>query len=283
MDTTKPSAFSVSPAALASLLDGPIPPLLIDVRKNAAFAESPCMLSGALRRDPLEVARWAAGLPPATSVVVYCVHGHEVGCNTMRALRQQGVDAHYLEGGIEAWREQALPVMSKPPGATTRWVTRARPRVDRIACPWLIRRFVDASAEFLYVPTEQVAVVAQRDQAIAYDVGPHVLRTAFTHDGERCSFDAFVRLYRLGGDAALVRLAHIVRGADTDRLDLTPQSGGLVALSLGMSRIEPDDQCMLQAMMPLYDALYAWCQDAVRGQDEKHTWSALPSSTPTRP
>jgi len=119
MDTTKPSASSFSPAALASLLDGPKPPLLIDVRKNPAFAESPCMLPGALRRDPLELARWATSLPPAARVVVYCVHGHEVSCDITQALRQQGLDAHYLEGGIEAWREQALPVVAKPPGADT--------------------------------------------------------------------------------------------------------------------------------------------------------------------
>ncbi len=278
MDTTKPSSFSVSPSVLARALDGVNPPLLVDVRKNQAFAGSAYTLHGALRRDPLEVAQWARVLPPCASVVVYCIHGHEVGVSNMQALREQGVEAMYLEGGIEAWREQGLPVVAKPAGSHTRWVTRARPRVDRIACPWLIRRFVDAQAQFLYVPTDQVASIALREQATAYDVADHVAPTRFTHDGELCSFDAFVQAYRLGGDPALARLAQIVRGADTDRLDLTPQSGGLVALSLGMSRVESDDHRMLDAMMPLYDALYAWCQNAVRGQDEKHTWSAGPAS-----
>lgn len=278
MDTTKASSFSVSPSLLARALDGRSPPLLVDVRKNQAYVESACTLFGALRRDPLEVAQWGRTLPPSALVVVYCIHGHEVGVNTMQALRDQGIEAVYLEGGIEAWREQGLPVVAKPVGSPTRWVTRARPRVDRIACPWLIRRFVDAQALFLYVPTDQVGIIAQREQATAYDVADHVALTRFTHVGEMCSFDAFIQAYRLGGDAALERLAQIVRGADTDRLDLTPQSGGLVALSLGMSRIEPDDHRMLEAMMPLYDALYAWSQDAVRGQDEKHTWSAAPAS-----
>ncbi|MDP2369534.1 chromate resistance protein ChrB domain-containing protein [Rhodoferax sp.] len=278
MDTTKPSSFSVSPSVLSRALEGPWPPLLIDVRKSHAFAESAWTLPGALRRYPLEVAQWARTLPHGPAVVVYCIHGHEVSVNTMQALRDQGIAATFLEGGIEAWREQGLPVVAKPLAAFTRWVTRARPRVDRIACPWLIRRFVDAQAQFLYVPTDQVATIAQREQATAYDVADNVAPTRFTHVGELCSFDAFIRAYRLGGDAALERLAQIVRGADTDRLDLTPQSGGLVALSLGMSRVEPDDHRMLEAMMPLYDALYAWCQDAVRGQDEKHTWSAAPAS-----
>lgn len=278
MDTTKPSSFCVSASLLAHALDRPSPPLLVDVRKNPAFAESAFTLHGALRRDPLEVAQWARTLPPSASVVVYCIHGHEVGANTMQALRGQGIEAVYLEGGIEAWREQGLPVVAKPAGSHTRWVTRARPRVDRIACPWLIRRFVDAQAQFLYVPTDQVATVAQREQAIAYDVAAQVAPTRFTHVGELCSFDAFIQAYRLGGDAALVRLAQIVRGADTDRLDLTPQSAGLVALSLGMASLQADDHRMLEVMMPLYDALYAWCQDAVRGHDEKHTGAAAPAS-----
>ena len=155
----------------------------------------------------------------------------------------------------------------------TRWVTRERPKIDRIACPWLIRRFVDAAAEFLYVPTAQVRETARAQSATPYDVDPKVAATPFTHVGERCSFDAFVSHYQLGGDAALVRLATIVRGADTARLDLAPQAAGLLAVSLGMSRTHADDHAMLEALMPVYDALYAWCRDAVAGQDEKHNWT----------
>lgn len=280
MDTTKPSAnsssssaaFSCLPTVLAAQLLRSDAPLLIDVRKNEAFFASGYTLPGALRRDPQQLDTWAGTLPPATSVLVYCVHGHEVSQSTLSALRQRGMNAQFLEGGIEAWREEGLPLSVKATGSATRWVTRERPKIDRIACPWLLRRFVDAQAQFLYVPTDQVAAVAEREVAMAYDVGPQVASTLFTHEGERCSFDAFIKIYRLGADTALEKLADIVRGADTDRLDLAPQCAGLLAVSLGMSRSMSDDHAMLDAMMPVYDALYTWCRDAVAGTDEKHNW-----------
>jgi Fe-Mn family superoxide dismutase len=114
MDTTNPSQFSVSATSLAAALGWPCPPLLLDVRKNGAFAESTCMLPGALHRDPFAVAHWGQSLRHASLVVVHCVHGHEVSINTMLALRQMGIDARYLEGGIEGWRTQGLPVTHKP-------------------------------------------------------------------------------------------------------------------------------------------------------------------------
>jgi rhodanese-related sulfurtransferase len=276
MDTTKPSSrsasFSRSPADLATQLRASDGPLLIDVRKNEAFIASDHTLPGALRRDPLQLETWAGSLPAATAVLVYCVHGHEVSQNTMTTLRQHGINAQFLQGGIEAWRDQALPVTAKPAGSSTRWVTRERPKIDRIACPWLLRRFVDASAQFLYVPATQVRAVAQAQNATPYDVNAEVADTRFTHEGELCSFDAFVKIYRLGADTALIRLADIVRGADTDRLDLAPQAAGLLAVSLGMSRRLTDDHAMLETMMPVYDALYAWCRDVVAGTDEQHSW-----------
>jgi hypothetical protein len=203
---------------------------------------------------------------------VYCVHGHEVSQGVARALRTQGRAARFLVGGIEAWRMQGLPLVAKPVGDATCWVTRERPKIDRIACPWLIRRFVDAQALFLYVPTSEVRAVATAHSAMPYDVNASVADTPFTHDGALCSFDAFVRIYHLHADTALARLADIVRAADTDRLDLAPQAAGLLAMSLGMSRNIPDDHAMLEAMMPVYDALYAWCRDAVAGTDEAHNW-----------
>jgi hypothetical protein len=145
-----------------------------------------------------------------------------------------------------------------------KWITRERPKIDRIACPWLIARFIDPSPEFLFVPAAEVLSEAGRTGAIPYDV-PGV---EFTHVGERCSFDAF--LTRYGFDApALQQLAAIVRGADTSRLDLTPQSAGLYALSLGLSINYRDDHEMLKQGMVMYDALYAWCRD---GQGETHNW-----------
>ena len=145
-----------------------------------------------------------------------------------------------------------------------KWVTRERPKIDRIACPWLIARFIDREPEFLYVPTNQVLKVAAETGAVPYDV-PGV---EMTHDGDLCSFDAFLRKYALE-DAALQQLAAIVRGADTSRLDLTPQSAGLYAISLGLSHRYTDDHEMLKHGLVMYDALYAWCQSC---QAETHNW-----------
>lgn len=145
-----------------------------------------------------------------------------------------------------------------------KWVTRERPKIDRIACPWLIARFIDKSPEFLYVPTEDVMKVAKETGATPYDI-PGV---EMTHDGELCSFDAFLKKYKLN-DPALHQLAIIVRGADTSRLELAPQASGLMALSLGLSRVFADDHEMLRHGMVMYDALYAWCRDC---QKETHGW-----------
>ena len=147
----------------------------------------------------------------------------------------------------------------------SRWITRERPKIDRIACPWLVLRFIDPKAEFLYVPTAKVLEEGKRLGAIAYDIPG----APISHEGERCSFDTLMKAFGLR-DPALDVLARIVRGADTDRLDLAPQSAGLLALSLGLSRLHADDHAMLAAALPLYDALYAWCQGA---QAETHGWN----------
>ena len=238
-------------------LAGRQPPLVIDVRRQPAFLASTDMIGGAVRRNPEEVGAWAKSLPAAGSVVVYCVHGHEVSQKAAAALRDAGLAASYLEGGLEeGWKGAAGPLDHKPANAGTRWVTRERPKIDRIACPWLISRFVDPGAEFLYVPSRDVLGVAKERDAVPYDVsGVH-----FTHDGELCSFDAFLRHYRLT-DPALQRLATIVRGADTSRLDIAPQASGLLAISQGLSRNFPDDHEMLKHGMVLYDALYSWCRE----------------------
>lgn len=275
MDTTKPSDFSTSPAALAAQLQSDAAPLVIDVRKNEPFLSSEYTLPGALRRDPLQVADWVNDLPKSQSVLVYCVYGHEVGLNTMTALRQHGRNATYLLGGIEDWKIASLPLNKKATGQNTRWVTRARPKIDRIACPWLIRRFIDAQAEFLYVPTEHVRQTAKEQNAMAYDVNATITETQFTHVGELCSFDAFIQHYRLGQDASIARLASVVRAADTDTLERSPEAAGLLAISLGMSHTQQDDHAMLEAMMPVYDALYAWCVDKVAGRVEQHNWKPV--------
>ncbi len=258
---------SITATELKSALAGAEPPLVIDVRKPPAFRSAPDMAAGALRRDPAVVPSWAKELPRAASVVVYCVHGHEVSQGAAQALRDLGIAARYLEGGLEeGWKAAGGELISKPREASTRWVTRERPKIDRIACPWLIARFIDPDAEFLYVPPKEVLRAAQEKAAIPYDI-PDV---HFSHDGALCSFDAFLKTYRLTGDPALARLALIVRGADTARLDLAPQAPGLAAISLGLSRLFSDDHEMLRHGMTMYDALYAWCKE---GQDETHTWN----------
>ena len=146
-----------------------------------------------------------------------------------------------------------------------KWITRERPKIDRIACPWLIARFIDETPDFLYVPAADVVRIANESGAIPYDI-PGV---ELTHVGELCSFDAFLDRYKLGGDPALQQLAGIVRGADTSRLDLTPQSSGLYAISLGLSHVFTDDHETLERGMVMYDALYAWCLSC---QAETHQW-----------
>jgi rhodanese-related sulfurtransferase len=262
---------SLSLSALRSLLGTPRAPLVVDVRKSPAFEADPLMIASAMRRAPGAVAEWAGAQPAGREVVVYCAHGHEVSQGTARALVSRGVPARYLEGGIEGWKAVGAPTMRKLPDighgstAATRWVTRERPKIDRIACPWLIRRFLDPLAAFVYVPPERVLDAARASAAVPYDV-PNV---RFSHRGERCSFDAMLEDFQLR-EPALDALAVIVRGADTARLDLAPQAAGLLAVSLGLSRIHADDAAMLEAAIPVYDALYAWCREA---RDAPHSWN----------
>lgn len=256
---------SVTSTALAAALQSDSPPLVIDVRRPPAFGESREMIDGALRRDPGQIAGWASTLPAGADIVVYCVHGHAVSQEAAAALTSTGRRARFLGGGIGHWKEDGLALRAKASGPATRWVTRERPKIDRIACPWLIRRFVDPGAEFLYVPKDDVLATAAQTGATPYDI-PDV---DFSHVGENCSFDAFLRIFRLR-DPALETLATIVRGADTGELGLAPQASGLLAVSLGLSRLYADDHEMLSHGMVMYDALYAWCKE---GKQETHTWN----------
>jgi len=255
----------ISQDELRSALRSAQAPLLVDVRRKQAYLAASDKLPGALRRDPETVTGWADQLPRSSRVVVYCAHGREVSQRAAQVLASRGIEASYLEGGIEAWRGSGDALDKKPAGASSRWVTRERPKIDRVACPWLIARFIDPEAEFLYVPPAEVLAEARAREAIPYDV-PDV---AFSHEGERCSFDAFLERHRLR-DPALLELATIVRGADTGELELAPQAAGLLAVSLGLSRLYRDDHEMLRQGMVLYDALYAWCKE---GKDEVHTWN----------
>lgn len=147
-----------------------------------------------------------------------------------------------------------------------KWITRERPKIDRVACPWLIARFIDADPEFLFAPPAEVLREAAETGAIPYDVEGVEL----SHDGPLCSFDALLSRYALGGDEALAQLAVIVRGADTAHLELAPQCAGLLAVSLGLSRLFADDHEQLRHGFVMYDALYAWLREA---RDETHSWN----------
>ena len=262
MDT---SACPIAVESVAARLGSALQPLMIDVRRRQAFDADANMIGGATWRDPLTVADWLKFMPTHRDMVVYCVHGHEISKNVCAALRAAGRSAFFLEHGIEGWTAQGgitirknatcgIPSNSNAPSA---WITRERPKIDRIACPWLIRRFIDPLAEFHYVPANTVLAEAASRNAIPYDV-PGV---TFTHRGERCSFDALIEDFGLH-DTTLDALATIVRGADTGQPGLTPQSPGLLAVSLGLSVLYTDDHVMLEHGMTIYDALYAWIKSS---------------------
>jgi rhodanese-related sulfurtransferase len=253
MDTRQPS--SIFPQALYDSIGTASAPVVIDVRRAAAFDADDRLIVGAIRRALDEIDRWRNDLPAGRAVVVYCARGEEASRSAAAALRATGVEARYLEGGIARWTERALPTRRKVGASAGKWVTRERPTIDRIACPWLVRRFIDPEAEFVYVPAASVVATAERTGATPYDI-PNV---EFGHRGELCSFDAFLRIYGIS-DPALDRLALIVRGADTGRPDLTPQSAGLLAVSQGLKINFTDDHAMLAQGMVVYDALYAWCR-----------------------
>lgn len=252
-------AVPISPTALYRHLGTARAPLLIDVRRAPAFESDDQRIIGAARRLPDEVASWSNSLPKGCAVVTYCVHGHEVSQNVASALEKAGLQAAYLEGGIAEWRERKFPTRRKRDATENKWVTREHPKIDRIACPWLVSRFITPDAEFIYVAPHDVAKVAAQIGGTPYDIDS----VEFGHVGDRCSFDAIVEAYAIE-DAALDRLATIVRGADTSRPGLTPQGEGLLAISRGLSSNFPDDHEMLKHGLVIYDALYTWCRMRIR-------------------
>ncbi len=271
MDTVTPQ--STSSSSIANRVGTPDAPLFVDVRKAADFAASDYFIPGAIRWDYDGNAPVPAELKGTIHAVAYCVKGLHVGITGAEKLSAQNISASFLEGGLRQWMETDAPRVKKRPDlrvtgeSVSRWVTRARPKIDRIACPWLVRRFIDPRAEFFYMPTSEVFAFAVTNNAVAYDIPGAPIE----HAGPLCSFDNFLRAFELTSPA-LERMASIVRGADTDALNLAPQSAGLLAISLGYSKNIADDHAMLDAMMPVYDALYRWVLDAVEATDEKHNW-----------
>ncbi|HYL34257.1 MAG TPA: chromate resistance protein ChrB domain-containing protein [Stellaceae bacterium] len=245
----------ILPEELYRLIGTAAAPVVIDVRRREDFNADDAQIVGAIRRLPDHIDQWRHEIPKGRRVIVYCARGEQVSQDVTAALATTGADADYIEGGIAAWRERALPTRRRVGPAPSKWVTRERPTIDRIACPWLVSRFIDPEAEFIYVPAATVMETAKRTGAIPYDVA----NVEFGHHGEFCSFDAFIRNYGIV-DSALDRLALIVRGADTTCPELTPQSAGLLAISQGLKLNFTDDHAMLAQGMVVYDAIYAWCR-----------------------
>jgi rhodanese-related sulfurtransferase len=259
-------ASTISAQELYSHLGTAAAPVVVDARKRDAFDADDRLIVGAVRYDIDANPGWSKNLPAGQLVVFYCAHGGEVSQTAASELQRAGIDAAFLDGGMAAWREQNLPTRKKVRIPTNKWVTRERPKIDRIACPWLIRRFIDPGAEFVYVPPAEVIATGEKTGAIPYDIEG----VEFAHEGERCSFDTLLRIFAIQ-DRALDQLAIIVRGADTSRHDLAPQCGGLFAISLGLSANFSNDHEMLAHGMVMYDALHTWCRSL---QHETHNWPA---------
>ncbi|MGK7870456.1 chromate resistance protein ChrB domain-containing protein [Falsiroseomonas sp. E2-1-a20] len=264
-----PSPFVLTPQQLSRLIGLPDGPVLVDVRDPGDRAEDPRLLPASQVLDHQDVAAWAPAFRDR-DVIVICQKGLKLSEGVAAWLRHEGSVAQVLEGGFAAWRAARMPLLEpaaippRDPQGRTVWVTRARPKVDRIACPWLIRRFVDPSAMFLFVAASQVELVAERFNATPFDIEG----VFWTHRGDGCTFDTMLEEFGLR-TPTLERLAMIIRGAETSRADLAPQSAGLLAASLGLSRLHRDDLAQLEAGLALYDAFHLWCRDAT---EEVHDW-----------
>jgi rhodanese-related sulfurtransferase len=263
------SYTSISVEKLVRLVGTANAPSLFDIRTTEEYAADPHLIPGAFRGTPANAAAWASSLGSRKAVVI-CQKGGRASEGVAASLRFCGFDAEILEGGFEEWRKAALPTVtaSKIPaydekGRTT-WVTRSRPKIDRIACPWLIRRFVDPNAVFLFVTPSRVQGVAEEFGATPFDID----NVFWSHRGELCTFDVLIDEFGIA-TPPLLRLAQMVRAADTARLDLSKEAPGLLAVSLGLSRMFDDDLQQLEAGLTVYDAFYRWCRDAT---DETHNW-----------
>lgn len=261
----------ISVPQLLRLIGLPDRPVIVDISIDPDFADDPFLIPGAFRHPHTDIAGLKERLG-GRACVVTCQRGIKLSQGLTARLRSYGLQAEYLQGGNYAWRDHAdtprIPAAAIPPqvdGATL-WVTRHRPKIDRIACPWLIRRFVDADVRFLFVSPAEVMGVAERYTATPFDVED----VFWSHRGENCTFDTMLEGFGLQ-TPVLMRLATVIRDADTNSHDLAPEAAGLLALSVGLSRQYRSDEAQLEAGMALYDALYRWARD---GQDEGHDWPA---------
>ncbi|MEH6455303.1 MAG: sulfurtransferase/chromate resistance protein [Cocleimonas sp.] len=257
-----PSPTEITVNQLSRLIGTAEAPTIVDVRIDEDFDLDPQILPTAIRCSHTKIAELAPQLKNQ-KVVVYCQKGKKISQGSIAILRSMGVAAESVEGGHFGWRDAGqtlIPVNRIPLQATdkkTIWVTKQRPKIDRIACPWLIRRFIDPQAQFLFVALSEVLGVAEKFNATPFDVED----VFWSHRGELCTFDVMLQEFEIK-TPAMLKLAEIVRGADTNRHELAPESAGLLAASLGLSRIYRDDNEQLEAGMLLYDAFYRWARDA---------------------
>ena len=259
----------ITPNQLLRLIGTPNAPVIIDISIDPDFDDDPFLIPGSFRHPHTDLPGLKTRLA-GRACVVTCQKGLKLSQGMVALLRADGHKAEYLSGGKFGWRALVgalcIPAATLPDlidGATL-WVTRHRPKIDRIACPWLIRRFVDPQARFLFVSRQEVTGVADRYSATPFDI-----EDAFwSHRGDACTFDTMLDEFGLQS-SALDRLAQVIRAADTNRHDLAPEAAGVLALSVGLSRQYRDDQEQLKAGLPLYDALYRWARD---GANESHDW-----------
>jgi len=266
-----PPFASIAPDKLARLIGTSRSPAIIDVREDEALIADQRFIPTSLHLPYASADQWAPAYR-GKSVAVSCQRGKKLAEGAAAWLRHFGAEAEVVEGGFEAWRDGGLPLVplaalpKRNSSGATVWVTRSRPKIDRIACPWLIRRFVDPAAVFLFVVPAEVEAVAQRFDATPFDVEG----VFWSHRDELCTFDVMISEFGLASEA-LNRVAVIVRAADTSRPDLAPEAAGLLAISLGLSRMFANDLEQLEAGILLYDALYRWARDAT---EETHNWPA---------
>jgi rhodanese-related sulfurtransferase len=268
------ASYFITPQQLWLRIGTADAPMILDCRRRAIYDEGQGVIPTAVWHQPETYRQWAPALATGRSIVIACRYGHQLSQMVAADLRQRGIAAQVLEGGYQAWGDAGLPLMAKSAldrfaaASPSLWVTRRRPKIDRVACPWLIARFIDANARFYFVDPSEVANTAQETGAIPFDIEG----VEISHEGERCSFDTMLRLFGLESDPHLARLALIVRGADTARYDLAPEAAGLHAVSLGLSALAgDDDHGLLQRGFVVYDALFAWARHAT---DERHNWPA---------
>ena len=266
------ASFSITPQELWTLIGTAATPQIIDMRKRVVYDAAPGLLPGATWRDISDIVQWSKTIDRTRPVVFACRNAHYMSQFPTAHLRGEGYDARVLAGGYAAWAEAKLPLVNKSardrfaPSRPSVWVTRRRPKIDRIACPWLIRRFIDAEARILFVDPDQVAEIAKETGVIPFDIEG----VEISHEGPRCSFDTMLKLFGLESEPSLARLALIVRGADTARPDIAPEAAGLHAISLGLSALAgDDDHGLLERGFMVYDALFAWLRFAA---EERHNW-----------